>query len=211
MKLILVRHGQTAWNTQMRTQGRTDILLDEIGRTQSQKLSERVSALQLKAVYSSPLSRAKETAKMIADPHGLDIICHELLMERDFGSWEGTPFKTLIEKYPSEIRSWEKDPFSYTPPDAEPLSEVFSRCIAFLDELFKTYTKEDTVLAVGHSIPLRLMIAHSIGLSPCKLHSLRLDNAAYTEIRLREKYNILTVFNDTGHLHEGFGKTKVAE
>jgi len=211
MKLILIRHGQTVWNTQMKTQGRTDIMLDEIGRIQSEKLAERVRTLKLRAVYSSPLSRAKETAKLIADLHGLDVISHELLMERDFGAWEGTPFKTLMEKYPDEVKSWEKDPFAYTPPDAEPLSKVLSRCVAFLDEVYKTYTIDDTVLAVGHSIPLRLMIAHSIGLSPLKIHSLRLDNAAYTELKLRENYNILTVFNDTEHLHQQAKITRGAE
>ena len=57
------------------------------------------------------------------------------------------------------------------------------------------------MLVVSHSIPLRLMVAHLIGLPPARLHSLRMDNAAYTELLLREKYNTLLVLNDTGHLN----------
>lgn len=200
MKLLLIRHGQTIWNTQLRAQGHTDIELDDIGRRQADRLAQRLSRVQIDAVYASPLSRSMDTARAIAEPLGLAAISHPLLMERNFGIWEGEPFRMLLEKYPDQVRQWEKDPVQYTPPQAEPLRDVMDRCLRFLSELTQTYSEDQTVLVIGHSIPLRLMISHLIGLPPQRIHSLRLDNAAYTELRLGKNYPILTVLNDTSHL-----------
>lgn len=91
-------------------------------------------------------------------------------------------------------------PVAYTPEKAETLADVLARATAFLEELRARHGEEETVLVVSHSIPLRLMVAHLIGLAPKYIHSLRMDNAAYTEVLLREKYNTLLVLNDTGHL-----------
>ena len=200
MKLLLIRHGQTIWNTQMRTQGHTDTELDDIGRRQADCLAQRLSLIQIDAVYASPLSRAINTARAIAEPMGLAAISHPLLMERNFGIWEGEPFRVLLEKYPEQVRQWEKDPVLYTPPQAEPLSDVLDRCVRFLRELTETYSEDQTVLVIGHSIPLRLMIAYLIGLPPQRIHSLRLDNAAYTELRVGKNYPVLMVLNDMSHL-----------
>ncbi len=200
MKLLLIRHGQTVWNSQLRTQGLTDIELDETGRLQSERLGRRLSQNSIDAIYASPLQRAKETAAAIAAPHKLAVKEHALLIERNFGIWEGEPFSSLLEKYPDEIKQWETDPLAYTPPQAEPLSEVISRCMGFLTEIQNAHQEAQTVLVVGHSVPLRLMIAQLIGLAPQRIHSLRLDNAAYTELRLGKNNSILTVLNDTSHL-----------
>lgn len=200
MKLLLVRHGQTIWNTQMRTQGHTDIELNDIGRRQADSIARRLSHMQIDAVYASPLSRAMNTARTIAEQQGIEAISHPLLMERNFGIWEGEPFRMLLEKYPDQVLQWENDPVLYTPPEAEPLSDVLDRCKRFLLEVGETYSEEQTVLVIGHSIPLRLMIAYLIGMPPQRIHSLRLDNAAYTELRLGKNYPILTVLNDTSHL-----------
>lgn len=201
MKLLLIRHGQTVWNSQLRTQGHTDIALDETGRLQSERLARRLSLNNIDAIYASPLQRAKVTAAAIAAPHGLAVKEHALLIERNFGIWEGEPFQSLLEKYPNEIEQWETDPLAYTPPQAEPLSEVISRCMGFLTEIQNAHQEAQTVLVVGHSVPLRLMIAQLIGLAPQRIHSLRLDNAAYTELRLGKNNSILTVLNDTSHLN----------
>ena len=201
MKLLLIRHGQTIWNSQLRTQGLTDIELNETGRLQSERLAIRLSQSSIDAIYASPLRRAKETAAAIAAPHGLTVTEHSLLIERNFGIWEGEPFQSLLEKYPNQIKQWENDPLAYTPPEAEPLIDVLSRCMGFLTEIQNAYQEAQTVLVVGHSVPLRLMIAQLIGLAPQRIHSLRLDNAAYTELRLGKNNPILTVLNDTSHLN----------
>lgn len=201
MNLLLMRHGQTEWNLQMRTQGRMDIPLDETGRMQAMLAAERLRNAKIDAVYASPLLRAYETAKAAASLHGLPVISHPLLVERNFGSWEGEEFSVLANKYPEGLRLWREDPLGYTPENAESLLDVLTRCIQFMNEITARHEENETVLIVAHSIPLRLMVAHLIGLPPQNIHSLRLDNAAYTEVLLREKYNTLLVLNDTGHLN----------
>lgn len=200
VKLILSRHGQTVWNTHARTQGRTDIPLTELGRRQAERLAKRLAPQQLAAVYCSPLARALETAEILCRGRALSPACTPLLMERDFGNWEGEPFLSLKEKYPEQVAQWDLDPYAFTPPEAEPLPKVGERVSAFLQELRSAYQKEDAVVVVGHSIPLRLMIAELIGLPPRHLHNLRLDNASYTEIRMGTRHQILCVFNDCAHL-----------
>lgn len=202
MNLLLMRHGQTEWNHTMRTQGRTDIPLDETGRLQAAFAAERLRNAHLDAVYTSPLLRARQTAEAVASRHGLPIIPNPLLVERDFGIWEGEEFSALVNRYPDAVRLWREDPVAYTPENAESLTDVLARCTAFLKELCARHADEETVLVVGHSIPLRLIVAHLIGLAPRYIHSLRMDNAAYTELALREKYNTLMVLNDTGHLEQ---------
>lgn len=202
MKLILSRHGQTIWNTHTRTQGRTDIPLTDLGRQQAEWLARRLAQQAVAAIYCSPLARAVETAEILCRNKDISPICTPLLMERDFGVWEGEPFSMLKEKYPEQVAQWDRNPYTYTPPEAEPLPAVRERVGAFLEELRDTYEKEDTVVVVGHSIPLRLMIAELIGLPPRYLHNLRLDNASYTEIRMGTRHQILYVFNDCTHLED---------
>ena len=203
MNLLLMRHGQTEWNRQMRTQGRTDIPLDETGRMQAKLAAERLRNARIDAVYASPLLRAYETAGAVASMHGLNVVPHALLVERNFGIWEGEEFSALANKYPEGLRLWREDPLGYTPENAESLVDVLTRCIQFLNEITARHAAEETVLVVAHSIPLRLMVAHLIGLSPQNIHSLRMDNTAYTEVLIRETYNTLLVLNDNGHLIEG--------
>jgi len=199
MDLILVRHGQTAWNAHYKTQGKTDIPLDEAGRLQAKLVALRLAGMNFDAVYTSPLLRARETALEIAAPHKLPVRNHPLLAERDFGIWEGEEFPELLKKYPEDVRRWQEDPFAFTPKDAESLQSVYERCLAFLGELRARHGDDENVLVVGHSIPLRLIVAHAIGLPIQRLHSLRMDNAAYTRVRLGDTYNVLLVLNDTGH------------
>lgn len=202
MELILIRHGQTVWNAQHRTQGRTDIPLDDIGRAQAKLLARRVAGMHVDAVYASPLLRARETATILAQPHKLPVRNHPLLMERDFGVWEGEAFADLVEKYPDQMRMWQQDPSGCTPQGAESLREVGERCAAFLQELALAHGGDDVVAVVSHSIPLRLIVAGLIGLPAARLHSLHMDNAAYTRMVLGDTYNVLLVLNDTSHLEE---------
>lgn len=200
MELILIRHGQTVWNANHKTQGRTDIELDDTGRAQANLLARRLSGMHVDAVYASPLLRARETATILAQPHKLPVRNHPLLMERDFGIWEGESFPDLLAKYPDEMRQWQEDPTGVTPQGAETLHEVGERCAAFLQELAHTHTGDDVVAVVSHSIPLRLIVAGLIGLPAARLHCLHMDNAAYTRMYLGDTYNVLLVLNDISHL-----------
>lgn len=201
MKLILIRHGQTTWNTERRTQGRTDIPLNEEGRLQAARLALRLEKENIIAIYTSPLSRASETANIIAAGHNCPPTHSDFLLERDFGIWEGEAFSMLREKYPDEIREWEENPAGITPENGETFESVHKRCLEFIELIKQTHSKDDTVVVVGHSVPIRIMIAHFIGLDQKNMHNIHLDNASYNELKLGSKRSALYSLNDCSHLN----------
>ena len=87
--LLLARHGETDWNRELRIQGSSDIELNELGRQQAQFLAQELTDVDLDAIYSSDLSRARATAAAVAATHGLEVTLDPRLRERSFGSWEG--------------------------------------------------------------------------------------------------------------------------
>jgi len=87
--LLLVRHGETDWNAEGRLQGHTDRPLNDYGRRQAAALAEELAGDDLAAIYASDLSRARETAEILADRIGLPVELDAELREKDWGSWEG--------------------------------------------------------------------------------------------------------------------------
>ncbi|MDR1620120.1 MAG: histidine phosphatase family protein [Clostridiales bacterium] len=200
MKLIITRHGQTIWNTQLRTQGRTDIPLNDMGRLQSGRFAALCKPGSVSAIYCSPLQRARETAAIIGDALCLTPRDSRWMLERDFGEWEGRPFSELETLFPRDVESWLHDPAGYTPPGAEPLTGVLSRCIRLIDELKTSHTDAETILLVGHSIPLKLTVMYLVGMDVSHIHNIVLDNASYTEVELLQTYNRVLTLNNTSHL-----------
>jgi len=155
--LTVIRHGQTDWNAKELLQGRTDIPLNFIGREQS-----RLAGIWLKdevydKVYVSPLSRAIETAKILLENQGHDqdkivdqIVVDQDLTEREFGVFEGKPFKDLVE---AELASGQGFGM-YDPEGSEPGTDMEARVEAFLQKLFKGACESDqdrtSVLIASH-------------------------------------------------------------
>src|SRR5687767_6839953 len=108
--VILLRHGQTAWNADNnRYCGRTDIPLTELGLQQAGELGQQLKDLEFDGVYSSPLQRAYVTAKLAT---GRDPITDERLIEADFGNWEKKTKEEFIKEDASVWNNWMKDPAS---------------------------------------------------------------------------------------------------
>ncbi|MDL2217311.1 histidine phosphatase family protein [Christensenellaceae bacterium OttesenSCG-928-M15] len=200
MNLIFIRHGQTHWNSLRKTQGRTDIPLDETGLCQARLVASRLKRRPVTAVLTSPLMRARQTAECIATPHGLAPIEYPLLIEQDFGDWEGIPIDQLTDSFPAQLSDWWKDPFSSIPQGGESMQAVKDRLLPLLNDLTSSYQQKDTIAIVGHSVPLRLLIAHLLGLAESRLHHFRLDNASITEFQITGERTIMLVCNDTAHL-----------
>ena len=104
-RILLVRHGETEWNAAGRVQGWTDSPLSDRGRAQAARLAARLAAFPLAAVYASDLSRARDTARALAAPHGLPVLDDPGLRERCYGDWEGLTLSELEARYPD---AWDR-------------------------------------------------------------------------------------------------------
>jgi broad specificity phosphatase PhoE len=108
--LLLVRHGETDWNAEGRLQGHTDTPLNDYGRRQAARLAEELAGDGIDAVYSSDLSRARETAEIVAAHLGLPVVIEPGLREKNWGSWEGlTPMERDATAYVGESTEDHRD------------------------------------------------------------------------------------------------------
>ena len=188
MKLILIRHGRTDWNVQGRVQGRTDIPLDETGLRQAAAVARRLSGIRLNAIYTSPLRRAHDTAKAVAAFHDCDIYVSEKLTEINFGAWEGKTGSELEAQYAALWRDWNwiLHPETCREMGAESADDILLRTLAL----------------ISHTMPIKLLTAHMIGLPAAKIQALKLANCSYTELDVTDADHAqLWVWNDTSHLH----------
>lgn len=198
MRLILTRHGETEWNLLHKTQGRTDTVLTETGREQARAFSRRLAGVELECVYTSPLKRARETAEILAEPHGVPVVDDDALMELAFGAWEGLTFTEIGENFTKELEVWSDAPNACVIPGGEPFSELFARCGEFLRRINERH--DGTIAAVSHSVPTKLIASMCLGVPPEKLHNIRIDNVSLSVIDFYEGRSVVRVLNDTSHL-----------
>lgn len=158
MKVYLVRHGETTWNAIGKIQGKSDTLLSALGKKQAKQIAKMLATKKIRAIYSSPLKRAIETAKAIAKPHRLDIIVKSELREIDYGMFEGMTF-SFIEK--NHAKLWEvrrKNKYHFRPRGGESFEEMDkNRVKPFVHEMKKLH-KNDSIIIVAHSGTNRLIM-----------------------------------------------------
>lgn len=206
MKLILIRHGRTEWNVQGRVQGRTDIPLDTTGRAQAEAIARRLSGIHLDAVYASPLARARGTAKAVAAHHACGVRIAQELTEINFGAWEGKTGRELETQYAALWQDWNwiLHPEICREMGAEPADDILARVLRCMQSVLAAHPEEATVALVSHTMPIKLLTAHLIGLPAAKIRALKLANCSYTELAVRDTDRAeLWVWNDTAHLHGG--------
>lgn len=149
MKIYLLRHGQTDWNLDMRMQGRTDIPLNEKGRSQAAVAAEKLKDIPFDRVYSSPLIRAFDTAKVIAKPHDLPVVTMEELIEMSFGSHEG--YSAEDNPDPEGLECLFNSPKDYVPSaEGESYEDLDGRCQVILEKLKKLEGEFENILLVSH-------------------------------------------------------------
>ncbi len=199
LHLILVRHGETEWNAQRRYQGQTDIPLSDLGVRQAELVAERLVGRKIEALYASDLERARETAEIIAEKNGLDILPEPCLREMKFGVLEGLTWDEAGEKYPGMISTWLGD-YNQPPEGGETLQALSARVSAFLEEVKKKHD-EQTILLVAHGGSLSELLRITLGLPFERRRVFGLDNASLSELILGEDgYPLLKRLNDICHL-----------
>ncbi len=200
VEIILVRHGETEWNTAQVFRGRADVLLSQIGRRQVQLLGEYLSGEKIDIIYSSPLQRAVATAQAIAGPQGLAVNIVANLNDLDFGQWQGLPHDEVREQYPERYRDWQDTPEQVRMPGGESLAEVRARVVPFVEDAV-IRCGEGRVCLVTHRVVGKVLICALLGLDDSHFWNIRLDTAAVTRFEAGGGRLVLTAHNDTAHLH----------
>ena len=187
LRLIFVRHGLSSFNKKGRIQGRNDLsILTREGQLQAESVGKIISTIPIDAIYSSPLKRASETAKIIVKEHQreLQITFTDDLLEVDLGPWSGLTKDELKKQYPEELTIWEKEPkdLSITRENGtkfEPIKELLLQAENFLKSLFNTYSNSNkTILIVAHNAILRCLILKLINEPSKGFRRLKLDNTS---------------------------------
>lgn len=180
-RLVLVRHGQTDWNLEGRYQGHTDLSLNNTGRAQASILTEELKGWSFKAIYSSDLRRASETADIIARGFDLDVQLEPRLREVNLGEWEGMLVNDIVASYPDEWERRRRDPVHSRPPGGESASELSVRVSAAVDEIARRYAP-GPVLVVSHGLALAAVLCRAQGIRLTQIFNIAVDNAHPIEV-----------------------------
>jgi probable phosphoglycerate mutase len=200
-RLLLVRHGQTAWNADGRFMGQLDFPSDEMGRAQVLAVAKRLVTEQPAAIYSSDLVRARETALAIQSAIGSHppITFDARLREMHFGDWQGQTYGEMMERDAAGLAKWQADPLHVAPPNGETLLTLAGRVEAAYKEICAAHP-EQTIIVTGHGGSLQILIVAALGLPPGISRNLQLSNASLSELRGGDVGAMLFLLNDTSHL-----------
>lgn len=129
-RIVLIRHGETAWNRATRIQGHTDVPLSPLGLAQAERVAEALAEEPFAAIYSSDLSRARQTAQALARIHELDVRLDAGLRERAFGRFEGLSWSEIDQGYPEDAARWRRREPDFAVGGGESLISFSERCLA---------------------------------------------------------------------------------
>jgi alpha-ribazole phosphatase len=199
-RLLLVRHGETIWNHTSRYQGHTDIELSETGREQARSLAKRLKTEKVKAVYSSDLKRAFETASILASPHNLPVKATKELREINFGDWEGLTYQEIMEEYRELASEWYQHPGKIRIPGGETFTDVKERAYNTILELARQ-NDPGTIIVVAHGGTIRAIICGLLDIDLNHAFQIRQDNTALNIIEYNHGgYIVLSLLNGVSHL-----------
>jgi len=191
-KLILVRHGLTDWNENGRLMGRSDVEINARGRTQAERVARALASRAIEAIYSSPQLRARQTAAPLAEAaHQTVVIEPELDEVWLSDAWKG---KTVSElRGDDALERIIEDP-TYRSDAIEPIAEVQTRTVAACEHLRELHAG-GTVVVVSHGDPLRVIVAHYLGLDLSVFRRLACDNGSVSEIAFNPRGPRLEILN----------------
>jgi probable phosphomutase (TIGR03848 family) len=179
--LLLIRHGENDYSKKGKLAGRlAGVHLNERGRKQADELGQALSQVPLKAVYSSPLERAMETAAPIARARGLTVLREPGLLEANVGKWQGQSVRKL-----SLTRYWrivQNAPSRAGHPGGETFQQVQTRIVTALDGICRKHKPRDIVACVYHADPIKLAVAHYLGLPLDNFQRLGCDTGSVTAL-----------------------------
>ena len=197
--VYLIRHGQTAWNKEEIFRGRADVPLDETGLKEAELAGEYLREKEIDAIYSSPLSRASQTAEKIAQFQNLKVQPLEGMIDMSFGNWESHSLEKVRQSDGERFRQWREEPHLLKIPGGETLEEVRIRSMAALEQIIRRHSGK-TVALVSHRVVNKVIVCGILGISNSHFWQIGQDTTAINLILDRNGKYVLSLLNETCHL-----------
>lgn len=201
-KFFIVRHGETEWNMQERTQGHGDSKLTEKGRCQADMLGRKLLKFNIDYIYSSDLGRAIETSSIISSILNKEIEYNDGLREINFGKWEGMTIKEIKSQYSDIYKVWRNEPHNALIPNAEKLVQLKERILKSINDINKNHENSNIVL-VSHSMVIKVLLLSLLGSDLSNIYRIKQDNTALNIVEFRDYGPVVVKMNDSNHLEEG--------
>jgi broad specificity phosphatase PhoE len=199
LEILLIRHGETAWNAAEIFRGRISIGLSEDGLKQVEKLAEYLRQKKISAVFCSPLKRALETAEPLARQHELSARPVDGLTDLDFGKWEGQSIEIVKTQYKEIYELWRERPDLAKIPDGESLQEARQRSLNALNKIIAD-CKQGTIVIVTHRVITKLLECALLGLDDSHFWNIEQDTGGVTTFLYNGRIFVLKYHNDISFL-----------
>jgi probable phosphoglycerate mutase len=196
--IIFLRHGQAENNTKRILAGRTEgVPLTKIGIEQAEQIGKYLKPIDISAIYSSPIERANNTAKIVAESNSIDYKLDERLTELDMGKFTRMPYDEIFAKHGNVfLKFYSNDPI-ISKYNVETFPHVQKRVMDMLDYTIKKHDQEN-VLLVTHMDPIKSVIAKVMDLKPSSLFELIIANCSLTIIKHHDEKLSLSAINAMG-------------
>ncbi|SHH50023.1 histidine phosphatase family protein [Tepidibacter thalassicus] len=198
-KFFIVRHGQTEWNIQGKTQGHGNSSLTEKGKEETKKLAIKLSKYNIDYIYSSDLGRTMETSNIISSVLQKEVIYDKNLREINFGKWEGLTIDEIKNQYSDIYKIWRNEPHNALIPDAENLISLKERLLKCINSLNKKH-RNSNILLVSHGMSIKVLLLSLLGSDLSNLYRIKQDNTALNIVEFRDYGPVIIKINDTSHL-----------
>lgn len=205
MQLLLIRHGQSVANSENRLQGTMDSPLSDLGREQAHALARRLvrEGWSLSAIHTSDLSRAAETAQILAAALGAPVFLDERLREYDVGLLTGLVAADVERQHPDLWQALHHSPVWPAIPGEEGAEAFIGRIASVLDDIRTVTGQGQAVALVSHGRTLSMILAHLLQLDPDRRTPFVFGNTSLSVVEVRPHRILLTSLNDLCHLGDG--------
>ncbi|MBC8460017.1 MAG: histidine phosphatase family protein [Deltaproteobacteria bacterium] len=197
--ILLVRHGETDWNRDKIFRGIYDIPLNDNGREQAKLAAKALKICKIDFAYTSPLSRAAETAEIILKQHNIKASISEGLIDFDYGNWTGQKDVDVAKNWPEEHAAWSSRPDSLRIPGGDTLKEVFDRAFGCMEELAQKHD-DQTVALFAHRVVNKLLVIGALGIGLDRFSFIMQGNCCVNKFERTKKGYIIDFINDTAHI-----------
>ena len=189
--IIFLRHGQAKNNTERVLAGRTPgVPLTEKGIDQAEKAAKFLEDMNVSAIYSSPIQRAKNTAEIVGKHNSIDVTIDDRLIELDMGKFTGMPYDEIFSSHGNVFMKFYKGELEIAHNGVETFADVKKRVLGIVDHVIENHPDENVVL-VTHMDPIKAMLSTIVSLSPENLFELIIANASLNIFReYKRKFSI---------------------